>query len=562
MYIPTTTCTLSHRLLFRSDEENAERLAEKAAKEKLRRKLKKQKNLETSESKLTELYTSSDCSTDSDLMQIERNRLFQRIRNQTRTSTTLARNRDLQTHRNLERQPTALARNRDLQTHRNLERKPTSLARNRDLQNNRNRSRSEESLSRNRELQRQRNDERDEDTLEQNRILQSTRNPTRDPPSVHDMKSHFYGCCGSRLTANSTRLKHFDMMSSEYKQAAEDVKKDIVDFLQITEDDKKRMIENFETASTAALSLKVCGACGIKDPNLMYHKVSLDSLGPNHHWIVIPDEDYDNKFMNCTPFALFERNEDGDIVPLPRTFTSKDFYHVSEVNIPDTTSDPTAVTYTKRYFHIIEEAVFSSNIDPEDSGGRADFEDEKVYTYLCQNCKKCKAKNTSAVVCPDKGSEESDSDILPPPTYYTPNAPGNSIARGDDYGRILHHELVQPSTLEKLILASGRCYNVTIKVVSNGKVTERKRLHGNTICFPHAFEENERTPFGPSMVAAALGAIHVVLVGPKGERGRLEKAALRVPDLRLRPEVIHTHTHNLLHTNYTANKFLLHGQTS
>ena len=45
--------------------------------------------------------------------------------------------------------------------------------------------------------------------------------------------------------------------------------------------------------------------------------------------------------------------------------------------------------------------------------------------------------------------------------------------------------------------------------------------------------------FGETALQAAFDSLRITFVGPKGERGRLEQAALRIPDLRLRPEVIY-----------------------
>tara|TARA_B100000524_G_scaffold210431_1_gene110069 strand:+ start:365 stop:730 length:366 start_codon:yes stop_codon:yes gene_type:complete len=40
-------------------------------------------------------------------------------------------------------------------------------------------------------------------------------------------------------------------------------------------------------------------------------------------------------------------------------------------------------------------------------------------------------------------------------------------------------------------------------------------------------------------IKAAFGAVRLVFVGPQCQQGQLEKAALKIGDLRLRPEVVH-----------------------
>ena len=181
----------------------------------------------------------------------------------------------------------------------------------------------------------------------------------------------------------------------------------------------------------------------------------------------------------------------------------------------------------------------------------------KASIWMCRTCKSCKAVNTQPG--PILEIEQADRDFIVTPlseeklddmydrtdpvTYYTPDAPVNSIAKGKDYGRILHDVLPVPSTLEKMILAEGRCYSVTVKIVVRGNVTERKKLRGNTICFPQTYESVTSSSFSSATITAALTGINIVFVGPKSERSRMERAALLIDDLVLRPEVLWNHYH-------------------
>ena len=136
---------------------------------------------------------------------------------------------------------------------------------------------------------------------------------------------------------------------------------------------------------------------------------------------------------------------------------------------------------------------------------------------------------------------------------YSSNAPRNSIAAGADFGRLSGIAALGietgVSTLERLLLAEARCHHVVYKVVSYGNETDRKRLHGHSIVCPQASEKTP-TDFGMAALRAAFAAVRVVFVGPSGEQGKLERAALKIDDLRLRPHIIF---------NFLTTRHALHG---
>ncbi|KAJ1634179.1 hypothetical protein T492DRAFT_865519 [Pavlovales sp. CCMP2436] len=122
-------------------------------------------------------------------------------------------------------------------------------------------------------------------------------------------------------------------------------------------------------------------------------------------------------------------------------------------------------------------------------------------------------------------------------------APSNSIAAGADYGRLRTLEDLgletRPSTLEKLVLATARVHFVVVKVVSLGVKTDRCRLSGHSVVFSHArINLPAQADFGVEAIRSALDGVRVLFIGPHGQRSRLEKSALLVDDLRLRPGVI------------------------
>ena len=77
-----------------------------------------------------------------------------------------------------------------------------------------------------------------------------------------------------------------------------------------------------------------------------------------------------------------------------------------------------------------------------------------------------------------------------------------------------------------------------VKVVAYGNETERQRLHGHSIVVTQRPEQLDATAFGKAAIEAAFAALRIVFVGPSGSQGRLERAALKIYDLRLRPHVL------------------------
>lgn len=120
-------------------------------------------------------------------------------------------------------------------------------------------------------------------------------------------------------------------------------------------------------------------------------------------------------------------------------------------------------------------------------------------------------------------------------------APKGSISHGDDFGRHSLYESfdvnMKTSYLETLILADTRCYQITVKLVADGK-DRRNQLRGNTIIFTHAVEGFAQPTFGEQLIASAVAGLNFVMVGPSGFRGKLERSALLVSDVSVCPYVL------------------------
>jgi hypothetical protein len=92
--------------------------------------------------------------------------------------------------------------------------------------------------------------------------------------------------------------------------------------------------------------------------------------------------------------------------------------------------------------------------------------------------------------------------------------------------------------MEKLALARARVHVIIVKVIANGLTTLRRRLIGHAICFAQQPTNVLHQSFGEAALAAAFENLRVLFVDPSGRRGKLERSALQIPDLRLDAHVL------------------------
>ena len=102
---------------------------------------------------------------------------------------------------------------------------------------------------------------------------------------------------------------------------------------------------------------------------------------------------------------------------------------------------------------------------------------------VCKHCHKHWSRTRGEPVCERR-------DGLYDHLYWR-GAPKDSVAAGDDFGRISHLKQkygieTSRSRLEQLVLASVRTQYISYKVVAFDNQTQRRRLNGHTISFPHA----------------------------------------------------------------------------
>jgi hypothetical protein len=286
------------------------------------------------------------------------------------------------------------------------------------------------------------------------------------------------------------------------EQCRIDVKEDIIKFAHVSMEDKARCVDRF--AARADLQMRVCGACGIRDPFDTCDKVADFQKITGDHWLRVGKEAY-ARLKQCPDIDLMRPDANGGyaIISIPR----KDLHHVYEVD--------------DNAYHCIPEAV----INPP--GIR-----------LCKRCARGYSENTVA----KRTSEPNSSLIDDFEDLYASNAPQFSIAIGADFGRLSAMRSmgvrVDVSTLERLVLAEARCHQIVYKIVAYGDETDRQRLHGHSIVCPQNAIDHDRDVFGKAALEAAYSALRIVFVGPSGMRQKLEAVALKIEDLRLRPDVI------------------------
>ena len=283
-------------------------------------------------------------------------------------------------------------------------------------------------------------------------------------------------------------------IEAEYITTAHAVRQNIHDFVEVTDADKNRCAKAFHKAIN--VDMRVCGACGLRDISDPYpgRGIGLFDLEDRFKWLEIPDGALE-RLKADEPFELMGTNS------TPVQVQRAELHNFFECG--------------DRAFHVVPEAVTDGKVD------------------LCSECFRHRVFSPSAA-----GS------------FYCDSAPPNSISSSADYGRLSNLEakgiVMRPSTLETLVLAKSRCYQVVVKVVAPGaNIAPRARLHGHTIIFPHEVKTVQRSA-GPAatmdeLIRGAMLHARVLFVAPNGRTSALEKSALLVNDLRLRAEVLFNH---------------------
>ena len=348
---------------------------------------------------------------------------------------------------------------------------------------------------------------------------------------VEELLLRLHNTSGSTFTANSRRLRTLAHDEEARAQCIRDVMKDIETYAHVSVETKARCVDAF--AKRADVCMHVCGSCGIrdlvdtygqdpKDPTkwkeaIFNNGVVLDT-GRVHenevvvdHWLQVGQDAY-TRLKACRDMEMLRPGPNGvgyEAVRVPRT----KLHCLHEIE--------------GRAYHVVKEAV---------------LHDTALNCKKVKLCKRC-GRGWDAQLTAKRATSSDDATNDDFEDLYATNAPPSSIAHGEDFGRLSGMQekgiRVDVSTLERLLLAETRCHHIVYKVVAYGVQTDRKRLHGHSIVCPQKATEMEHKGFGKAALEAAYAAVRIVFVGPSGMQEKLERAALKIDDLRLRPDVIY-----------------------
>lgn len=113
---------------------------------------------------------------------------------------------------------------------------------------------------------------------------------------------------GSTAVANSRRLRTLPPESDEQDEARRDTAADIERHVCVSLDDRARCVARF--AERAAVKMRVCGACGLRDPfDECEFKVDLNRLCPEH-WLHV-GQDALQRLEATAAFDLLKAGADG-----------------------------------------------------------------------------------------------------------------------------------------------------------------------------------------------------------------------------------------------------------
>ena len=294
----------------------------------------------------------------------------------------------------------------------------------------------------------------------------------------------FYESIGTTATIHSSKLRG---NANPTKELIDAIRKDMHECASPGNDAKLLV----EFKKHLECDLYVCATCGIRDPTTPFTWRTVDDIPPDH-WCRINEQAYHARASKT--FTLVE--EDGT----PHQFSEVQGLHVTEID--------------GQHFHFTPCGVQDR---------------EKICI-----CHRCYSSRYGWSRKPSENDARTDG-------FYSAHAPANTFAKGDDF---LRAEMFAPcevlcSELENMTIASHRAYKMVIQIKAT---SNRQRIVGSTVIFPHELEESDNATNSwtiASGVRSAHANARIFTVGPDGRRGELEKKALDIADLRLRPHVLH-----------------------
>ena len=220
-------------------------------------------------------------------------------------------------------------------------------------------------------------------------------------------------------TVNSRRLRTLPEGSPLHTQCVNTVREEIRLRGHVTVADRARMTSAYAARQREAAQLRSCGCCGTRDPSMWYSEPKRLHELPMDHWARIDDAAYAD-LLNANVLELMNVKEEKVLVP------RVEWHNCFECG--------------GSAYHVVPEAV-----ECDENG--------MPCIRVCKHCHKHWSRPRGEPVC-----ERMDGlyDHL-----YWQGAPNDSVARGDDFGRLTHLKqkygiVTARSRLEQLVLASVR----------------------------------------------------------------------------------------------------------
>ena len=131
------------------------------------------------------------------------------------------------------------------------------------------------------------------------------------PAATEQLRFDMYRSVGSGvMRANSRRLRTLPEGSADYAECAKDVAQDIANLCHVDIEDWARMMIDFVEREERAAELHVCGACGVRDPEIRYSELKKLKGLPIDHWLRV-DRVPLSRLQATAPFSLLKRGRDG-----------------------------------------------------------------------------------------------------------------------------------------------------------------------------------------------------------------------------------------------------------
>jgi hypothetical protein len=154
---------------------------------------------------------------------------------------------------------------------------------------------------------------------------------------------------GSVITANSRRLRTLRHDPSALAQCRSDVEDDITMYTHVSVGTKARCVDRF--AERAEVQMRVCGACGIRDPFDMCDKIADFNEIMCDHWLRVGQDAF-TRLKQSPSMDLLRPDGSGgyETLSIPRT----DFHNLLELGdcayhgIPEAVMSPPGVRLCKR----------------------------------------------------------------------------------------------------------------------------------------------------------------------------------------------------------------------